>query len=139
MLDRFSSAHGVSKVVRLPNTNRKENIWSFLFCKKVPLSCFYLQLELIIRSTTVNLKCQVSVTKFLEIYWLNGKLSQWQFPTKQRNIFSVKSKNKWAWSLHWKDFSTFIASNPIVTLTKMKNTQKTLKCPKNNFHFARTS
>ena len=32
-----------------------KNTWSFLFCKKILLSCFYLQLSLMIISTIINL------------------------------------------------------------------------------------
>ena len=41
----------LARVWRFPNCSihyhkkERKNTWSFLFCKKIPLSCFYLQLE----------------------------------------------------------------------------------------------
>ena len=49
-----------------------------------------------------------------------------------KDFFSKDKINKPVRSLHHKGFSTLIASNLKTALTKVKNTQKTLKCQKRN-------
>ena len=115
-------------------------------CRKIPLSCFYLQLEF----DNYEHNCQSQVLEilqrktlyrvsfdqdFLEIYWLIGsKVVSKIAPHQTKKYFF-----QWR-SLCHRGFSTLIATNSRVTLTKEKKTQKPRKCPKkeiDNCHSAR--
>ena len=74
----------------------------------------------------------VLLTSFLEISWLiEWKVISIPAPEQiKKTLFFIKVRTC---SLHTRDFSTYIASNPRVTLTKEKKSQKTLKCPKKKY------
>ena len=111
----------------------KERIFEYFFISSLSLT---------IRRTIVNLRwleryCRerpcikwVLLTAFLEIYWLIELtvVSIIAPGQTKKYFFQWRQKNTRVSSLHCRGFSMLIASNSRVTLTKVKNTQETLKC-----------
>ena len=120
---------------------QRKNSWSFLFS-----AAFICSSSLIIRSVVVSHRCLVRycrerprikwvlITAFLEIYWLIDWIESCpnnSSPPNKLIYFTVKAeKNKRVWSLHHRGCFTLIANNSRVTLTNVKNIQKTRKYPK---------
>ena len=106
MLDGFSSTHGVSKVARFANTNRKK-LTPEAFCsvRKFLQVVSICTSSLIIWSTIVNLKCSmrycrgrpcikwVLLTVFLEIHWLTEwKVVSITVPNQTKKYFFCQVK-----------------------------------------------
>ena len=116
-----------------------KNTWSLLFCKEIPLSCFYLQLKFDndehncqhhVLSEILQRKTLYQVSfyhDFLEMYWLIEKkvFSIIALHQIKPYNFQWRQKNKRIWSLHRIGFSAQFESD--LTLTEVKNTQKTHK------------
>ena len=65
----------------------------------------------------------------LLIDWIDSCLNN-SSPRNKEIFFQWKRKNKRVWSLQRRGFYTLIETNARVTLTDMKNTNKTNKCSK---------
>ena len=68
----------------------------------------------------------------LLVDWIESRLNNISPPSEKHFFQWRQAKGKRVWSLHRISFSTLIASNARVTLslTEVKNTQKTHECPK---------
>ena len=114
----------------------RKNTWSLLFCKEIPLSCFYLQLKFdnyehncqpqvlseILQSKTLY---QVSFHHgFLEIHWLT-ELKVFSIIASHQTkkyFFQWRQKNKHVRNLHRRDFSTQLNSNSDLSQKYSANT-----------------
>ena len=114
----FASRMKFSKVFDSLTPTKKKNTWSFLFWKKIPLNCFYLQLEFdhyehncqpqvlvwnIAEKDLVSSGCWSQFFRNLLIDWIESCLNH-STPPKKEIFFSVKAKkekkiNKRVWSL----------------------------------------
>ena len=91
------------------------------------------------RSAIVNLSCLVRYFRErpcikwvlnLLVDWIKSCLNNSSRPNGEIFFLVEDKTNKRVRSLHSRGFSTLIASSSIVTLIKVNNSQKTLKCPK---------
>ena len=116
---------------------------------KIPLSCFYLQLEfdnyvdncqpqVLAEKDLVSSEFWSRFSRNLLIDWIDSSLNN-SSPRNKEIFFQWKRKNKRVWSLQRRGFYTLIETNAGVTLTDMKNTNKTnlFKKEKDNCHSAR--
>ena len=110
------------------------NTWSYLFCKKILLSWFYLQLEFDNYEHNYQLQVLREILQrktyyqvrfdpdSLEIYWLieSKVVSIIASQKTKKYFFQWRQNNKRVWSLHRRGFSTLMARNSRVTLTEVK-------------------
>ena len=136
MLDRFSFARGVFQAVRFTDTKWKDNTWSLLFCKEIPLTCCYLQLKF----DNYEHTCQPQVLReimqrktlhqvnfhrdFLEIHWLiELKVFSIIAPRQTKKyFFPGRQKTKDVWNIHRRGFSTQFKSNSDLSEKNSENT-----------------
>ena len=99
-------------------------------CKKIILSCFYLQIELDNYEQNYQLQVLSEILQRMTLYQVSFDSDFLEIDWLIESRVVLKTKNKRVWSLHRTGFSKLMASNSRVTLTEVKNTQKTHKCPK---------